>query len=99
MLRSVYKVLHRTLTKRPQEELFDLKKDPHQMVNVACNSAYTDIKQKLRKTLMDELHKQKDPRICEDVVRYDNSPFTDAFPQGGKEAHARAEERLSRSGD
>jgi N-sulfoglucosamine sulfohydrolase len=84
--------------KRPQEELFDLNKDPHQMHNIAYGSEYAHVKAKLKQVLMDELYKQKDPRVCDDVVRYENSPFTDAFPQCGEEAHARAEERLSRSG-
>ena len=38
--------------KRPAEELFDLRKDPGQLVNVADRDAYADHKRELAAILM-----------------------------------------------
>jgi len=48
--------------KRPEEELYDLKKDPHQLHNVAGQAAYATVQADLRKRLMDELKATGDPR-------------------------------------
>ena len=37
--------------KRPAEELYDLKKDPHQMNNVAADVQYAEVKSKLSANL------------------------------------------------
>ena len=49
--------------KRPADELYDLKKDPHQIDNVAGNPAYASILKELKEQLMAELTVQKDPRV------------------------------------
>ena len=51
--------------KRLRLELFDLKKDPHQMNNVAANPAYRQVLEALRNTLMTELRETGDPRLIE----------------------------------
>ncbi|MHC4883791.1 MAG: sulfatase family protein [Planctomycetota bacterium] len=84
--------------KRPQEELFDLRTDPHQMTNVAGDPAYEETRKELHDTLMAELRRQHDPRVCDTVCRYEASPFTDVLDHGGPEVQAQAKERLSRSG-
>jgi arylsulfatase A-like enzyme len=48
--------------KRPGEELYDLRKDPEQMVNVAAKPEYAEVKARLRKLLLRELHDTGDPR-------------------------------------
>jgi len=58
--------------KRPQFELYDLKKDPFQMTNVAQDEAYAEVRQKLDKQLMDELRKNQDPRLDDS---FDRSPY------------------------
>jgi arylsulfatase A-like enzyme len=63
--------------KRPGEELFDLKKDPHQMHNVAADPAYTSIAARLRKQLLDELKRTGDPRLV------DNGKFFETPPMAG----------------
>ncbi|MFK7817764.1 MAG: sulfatase, partial [Planctomycetaceae bacterium] len=62
--------------RRPQEELYDLGKDPHQMKNVAADNAYAQTKQNLRDELMAVLRSTGDPRVTENPVRFEQSPFT-----------------------
>jgi len=56
--------------KRPEEELYDLKKDPHQLTNVADDPHYADIKAALARQLEEQLRATRDPRILGDT-----SPF------------------------
>lgn len=49
--------------KRPAEELYDLKKDPDQLENVASDSAYAEIKKQLAGRLMTKLRGSEDPRV------------------------------------
>jgi len=49
--------------KRPGEELYDLKKDPYQLSNVAGGAGYKAAKQQLRGRLEGYLRKTGDPRI------------------------------------
>ena len=61
--------------KRPREELFDLKKDPHQMENVAAESAYKEIAAKLREQLMSELRATNDPRLIDGGKFFETAPM------------------------
>lgn len=61
--------------KRPREELFDLKKDPHQIHNVAAEPAYTEIVHQLRKRLMAELERTGDPRLIDDGKFFETPPM------------------------
>ncbi|MHC4872761.1 MAG: sulfatase family protein [Planctomycetota bacterium] len=61
--------------KRPREELYDLKKDPYYMENVADKPDYSEAKEKLDKELMKVLHEQNDPRVCETPCRYELPPY------------------------
>ncbi|MCM8534611.1 MAG: sulfatase [Lentisphaeraceae bacterium] len=63
--------------KRPMYELYDLKKDPHQMKNVAQEKAYKAVFAKLKKQLMDELESTGDPRLVENGKFFETSPMTD----------------------
>ena len=65
--------------KRPREELFDMRKDPDQMKNVASDPAYADTAKKLRSRLMKYLRDHKDPRLVEDGKFFETSPMTDGF--------------------
>ena len=58
--------------KRPPEELYDLRKDPHQVKNLAADENYEEVREKLRKQLMDELTANKDPRIGD---AFDKPPY------------------------
>jgi N-sulfoglucosamine sulfohydrolase len=68
--------------KRPREELFDLKKDPHQMNNEAANPAYAAIATRLREKLMTELKTTGDPRLVDNGRFFETAPM--AGPVGAK---------------
>jgi uncharacterized sulfatase len=59
--------------KRPAEELYDLKKDPHQINNLASDPAYSETRIRLGKKLMEELEKAHDPRLQGDA--FDRPPY------------------------
>ncbi|MEZ5329154.1 MAG: sulfatase [Verrucomicrobiales bacterium] len=61
--------------KRPEEELYDLKKDPDQIHNIAADPAYANTLQTLASQLMAELKRTGDPRVTGDGTMYDNPPF------------------------
>jgi hypothetical protein len=61
--------------KRPREELFDLKKDPHQMNNVAADPAYSSVAASLRDRLMAELKSTGDPRLVDDGKFFESPPM------------------------
>jgi arylsulfatase A-like enzyme len=61
--------------KRPREELFDMRKDPHQMHNVAADPAYAKVVTKLRKQLMAELKRTGDPRLIDNGKYFENPPL------------------------
>ncbi|MDW8129406.1 MAG: sulfatase [Bryobacterales bacterium] len=61
--------------KRPAEELYDLRKDPHQIVNVAGRSEYADAQRRLRARLEEWMRQTADPRASEDDDRWDRYPY------------------------
>jgi N-sulfoglucosamine sulfohydrolase len=67
--------------KRPAEELYDLKKDPEQINNVANDPAYADARARLAKQLTAELKANKDPRIVGGGDRFDTYPYLGGAPQ------------------
>ncbi len=58
---------------RPEEELYVLSDDPHQIRNRAEDSALADLKAELRARLMAELRLWKDPRLLGD--QFDQPPY------------------------
>ena len=60
---------------RPAEELYDLKNDPHQMVNVAGSTATAETQASLRRRLFDHLRKTHDPRVVGGAVDWDYYPY------------------------
>lgn len=68
--------------KRPREELYDLKHDPHQVRNVAADPAYAAIRDELRQRLLDELKRTGDPRLVDDGRFYESPPL--AGPAAGE---------------
>lgn len=64
-----------TYGKRPREELFDLRADPHQMKNVAADPQYATAKAELEKRLLAELSRTGDPRLVDDGKFFENPPL------------------------
>ena len=84
---------------RPGEELYDLRKDPHQVKNVAADPAYAKTKAGLSTQLMEKLTAAGDPRVTGDRMKFERPPFTDtsadlpAAPAGkqGRKKNKKAE--------
>jgi hypothetical protein len=67
--------------KRSAEELYDLKKDPEQLHNVAADPAYAKAKEKLATQLMADLKKTGDPRAVGKGDIFDKSPYLGGAPK------------------
>ena len=63
--------------RRPAEELYDLHKDPHQLQNVAADSAYDAARERLSNRLLAILVETEDPRVTEGGKTFEEPPFTD----------------------
>ena len=61
--------------KRPQEELYDLSKDPDATINVAKEAGYAEMKAKMAAELMEKLKAVGDPRVTMDPVPFEHEPF------------------------
>lgn len=70
--------------KRPAEELYDLKSDPDQMVNLADTATYSKPKAEMSDRLIKILKEAKDPRVTGDGGTFDRAPFSDPPPRGKK---------------
>lgn len=66
--------------KRPAEELYDLSRDPEQIVNIAGLSKYSAAKKKLRGKLDNWMKETKDPRATSDDDPWDSYPYFGASP-------------------
>jgi N-sulfoglucosamine sulfohydrolase len=66
--------------KRPKEELYDLRIDPHHMNNVADDPAYSDDQKTLAAKLMHILRENNDPRLVESPCRFEHEPFAGPLP-------------------
>ncbi len=63
--------------KRPAEELYDIRRDPHQTCNLAGRGDLAGVQAVLRERLMCELRTHGDPRLTETPCRFERAPFTD----------------------
>ena len=61
--------------KRVSEELYDIRKDPDQVNNLAGNTDFAKVKEQLAKRLIAELTRANDPRVVENPPRFELPPF------------------------
>lgn len=66
----------RAFGKRPAEELYDVRKDPDQVNNVATDPAYATAKKEMAERLMRILTEAGDPRVVGDGETFERPPFT-----------------------
>ena len=66
--------------KRPAEELYDLRRDPDQMVNLADDPAHAAARTDLAHRLLDVLASTHDPRLTDD---FDHPPYLLPRPAAG----------------
>jgi N-sulfoglucosamine sulfohydrolase len=72
---KVHSLFELAFGKRPAEELYDLKKDPAQLDNVAGKLEYVKIQKKLAAELIAELKATKDPRVLGKGDMFDQYPY------------------------
>ena len=60
---------------KPAEELYDLKKDPDQLRNVAGQREYESDQKQLKAILEKWMRDTHDPRISQDDDRWDKYPY------------------------
>lgn len=65
--------------RRPGEELYDLSKDPDQVVNLASDPRYGEKRDELRTRLLEILEENGDPRVLGDGSTFDKAPYTVDF--------------------
>jgi uncharacterized sulfatase len=75
--------------KRPEYELFDIKKDPDNLTNLIGDIRFENVEKELKMALLEELVKTADPRVVgEDKEVFDSylrySPMRE-FPAPGSE--------------
>lgn len=61
--------------KRPREELYDLRVDPHQTRNVAADPAYAELRAELEQRLLAELERTGDPRLIDEGRYFEEPPL------------------------
>ena len=66
--------------KRPRLELYDLKKDPDQLDNVAENPEYAGVMKKLAEQLHKDLVATGDPRELGQGDQFDSYPYFGGVP-------------------
>lgn len=64
----------RAFAKRPQDQLYDIQKDPYCMHNIATQPEYREVLSQLRQQLMNDLKTQGDPRVSD-------NPIFDSYPR------------------
>jgi arylsulfatase A-like enzyme/ketosteroid isomerase-like protein len=76
--------------KRPREELYDLKTDPHQTRNVAADLAYEPTRARLEQQLLGELKRTGDPRLLDEGRFFETPPMSGPALEGRPAARASA---------
>jgi N-sulfoglucosamine sulfohydrolase len=81
------------VAKRPAEELYDLRKDPNQLNNVAGGPSYAKVKEELATRLMAELKATGDPRVVGNGDVFDTYPYYGGQPAGGQKAKGKKQKK------
>jgi uncharacterized sulfatase len=68
----------------PAEELYDIRKDPHGMHNLADDPGYAAERKHLSERLMSVLRETGDPRVSGDGTTFDKPPYAGPLPERGK---------------
>lgn len=66
---------------RPAEELYDLRRDPDQLTNVAADPAYAADKEQLWRRLEEQLRATGDPRVVGGGEAFDQFPYLGGAPE------------------
>jgi arylsulfatase A-like enzyme len=77
--------------KRPEEELYDLKKDPDCLHNLAGHSDWQERKEELKNQLFNELKAQEDPRMFGQGSLFEKYPYADETGRNFYERYMKGE--------
>ncbi|MFH1268193.1 MAG: sulfatase/phosphatase domain-containing protein, partial [Planctomycetota bacterium] len=69
---------------RPEEELYDLRADPHGMQNVAGDPEYAEARGRLSERLTSVLRETGDPRVAGAGTTFDEPPYAGPIPSRKK---------------
>ncbi len=72
---AVRKFFDLAFAKRPAEELYDLRQDPEELVNVAGKPAYSQAQRELAEKLTALLKATQDPRVIGGGEKFDQYPY------------------------
>ncbi|HTK74702.1 MAG TPA: sulfatase [Gemmataceae bacterium] len=72
---AVRRLFDLAFAKRPGEELYDLRKDPDQLVNVVGKREYRDVQSRLAGQLTAILKETADPRVIGGAEKFDAYPY------------------------
>jgi N-sulfoglucosamine sulfohydrolase len=78
--------------KRPAEELYDLRKDPDCLHNLAGQTESKSLAAQLKQQLFDELKAQEDPRMFGNGHIFDEYPYAEAAQRGFYERFMQGEQ-------
>ncbi len=78
--------------KRSKEEMFNVKKDPECITNLADNPEYSKTKQEMKEQLFKELKAQGDPRMMGNGKVFDEYTYTNPKVRGFYERYMSGEE-------
>jgi arylsulfatase A-like enzyme len=70
--------------RRPMFELYDLRKDPDEMNNVAEDPAYATVRKEMTERLFTILRETGDPRMVEDGKYFETPPMAGPLPNQGQ---------------
>jgi N-sulfoglucosamine sulfohydrolase len=90
---GVKRLFDLAVAKRPAEELYDLRKDPDQLNNVAADPSYAKVKEDLAARLTAELKATNDPRVVGDGDLFDTYPYYGGQPAGGQKAKGKKQKK------
>jgi len=74
----------RVFGKRPAEELYDVRRDPDQVRNLAADPAYARTRAELRRRVEQWMRETGDPRSAGPTDFFDKVPYTGARARGGE---------------
>ena len=72
---AIARFFHLATARRPAEELYDVRRDPDQITNLAGTSAHRAVQRRLRDELDRWLRETGDPRARADDDRWDRMPY------------------------
>ena len=75
--------------KRPAEELYDIRKDPAQLHNLAEDAHFAALKAELHLRLMNELTRTGDPRVQNDGAYFETPPLAGPPPFADKKSNGK----------